>query len=47
MDLDSVDDLIDQNPIDETSVEAAAKEWRENSPDPQFANLLDAEEVEG
>jgi hypothetical protein len=46
MDLDSVEALLEENPIDETSVEAAAKEWRENSPDPEFANLLDAEEVE-
>lgn len=44
-DIDSLDDLIEANPINEESVSDAAAEWRENPPDAEFTEILEAEEV--
>lgn len=44
MTLPSVDELLDDNPVNEESVEAAGKEWKDEPPDDEFTNILDAEE---
>ena len=46
VDLPTVDDLMDENPIDFDAVDEAAEAWKDEPPDEEFANILDAEEVE-
>lgn len=43
MELDSVDDLIEANPIKEDSVSEAAKQWADEPPIKEFANILEAQ----
>ena len=46
VELPTVDELMDENPIDSDAVGEAAEAWKDEPPDEEFANILDAEEVE-
>lgn len=46
VELPTVDELMDENPIDSDAVDEAVEAWKDEPPDEEFANILDAEEVE-
>lgn len=45
-DLPPLADLMEIADVTEEDAQAAADKWRENPPDPNFQNILDAEDQE-
>lgn len=46
VDLPTVDELMDDSPIDEDAVDEAGEAWIDEPPDEEFDQILDAEQEE-